>query len=233
MAQSLNRRTLLILGVSAVAVAGCSTVGGMTANAVNAIKKLLGISSKKALAKLGAGGLADVIAKGSGLSEVIGGVVGGGTAGQVVAVMDRLGLMRGIERKMASAVNGVADKAAPFIVDQIGVLAVNDALAVVNGSDDAATQLLKTAISNKLADFLMPDVAKSLVNVGALSELQTALGLAGSPTNAFDLNGIASKLTALAGDGIFNAIAAEERLIRADPASTGDPEIIAIFGRKA
>lgn len=232
MTQRLSRRALLALGASALAVAGCATAGNMTASAIDAIKKLLGLSSRKALAKLGAGGLADVVAKGAGLGKVLGGALGDSTAGQVVAVMDRLGLMKGVERKMASAVNSVADKAAPFIVDQIGVLAVNDAMAVVNGPSDAATQLLKSAIAGKLSDFLSPQIGTALSSVGALGELQTALGLAGAPAGALNINALATRLTTLVGEGIFEAIATEERAIRLDPGATGDKDIIAVFGRK-
>lgn len=233
MGQQANRRSFVIAGTAALLLAGCATTGIRSGDAVTAIKKLLGLSSKNALAKLGAGGLADAIGKGSGLTNAIGGAMGDGAAVQVVAIMDQLGLMKGVERKIGGAVSGLADKAAPFITEQIGGLAIANAASIINGQSDSATQLLKDAAASKLNAFLTDRLGASLGQLGVLADLQKGLSLTGGSFQAVDIGKLASSLTGSIGETIFGAIAQEERAIRADPASTGDKDIMAVFGRKA
>lgn len=221
-----------LLASAALAVAGCATGMGGT-DLLAAVKRLLGLATTNGLAKLGAGGLADAVARGAGLSEAIGGMVGNGTAGQVVAVLDRLGVMRSVERKVAASVSGLADKAAPLLLDQIGTLSADDARQVINGSSDAATVLLRAAVGNRLKNLLLPEVSRALAGVNLLGDLAPALSIAGINSPGLNLDALASRVTGTVGDSVFAAIAAEERAIRANPQSTGDPLLIRVFGQKS
>jgi hypothetical protein len=227
-----NRREMmgmLLAGSAMLTLSTCASVGKMGTSAVDAVKKLLKVASSKALGKLGAqGGFA------SGLSsnDLLGDVGGDGLGGRMIALADSLGLMKGLDSKINRVAEMAADKAAPFIVDQIGGLSVADANAIINGPEDGATQLLKSAISNKLSEQLVPSLSAAVEGLGVLKDVQKILGVGSLPLDSLGLDRIVGKLTGKVGGSIFDAIANEERAIRRDPKSTGDADLIRIFGKK-
>lgn len=226
-----NRRDVMImlLGSSAgLSLTGCATIGGAGLNAVALIKKLLTSASSKALGKLGAsGGFAGAFQAG----ELFGGIGGDTMGGRMLALADSLGLMKGLDQKINQVAELAASKAAPFIVDQIGGLSVADANAILSGPEDGATQLLKSAIANKLTDQLVPNLSKAVQGLGVLGDVQKVLGIGSLPLDSLGLNNIVSKLTGKVGGSIFSAIATEERAIRRNPQSTGDADLIKAFSK--
>jgi hypothetical protein len=231
----LSRRSVttgLLVGF-AVTGAGCASVGGMGADLVEAVRRLLGLSARNGLAKLGAGGLVDAVAKGAGIGDALGGMLGGGTAGRVVQVLNQVGLMKGVERKIAQSAGGLVDKAVPFILDQVGTLSVADAKSIINGSGDAATVLLRAAIGNRLKSLLLPEVNSALAASGLAGDMAGVLALAGVAPDRFNLAGLADRVGTTVDNSLFGAIAAEERLIRANPQATGDPLLIKVFSQRS
>lgn len=216
----------LFVGVATVSLAGCAT-SGLGLDTIAAIRRLLGLSATRALARLG--GRAGALASATSVADVFG--EQGGLAGTVIGVLDRVGMMKVVQRKVGEAVGLAAEKAAPVIIDQIGGLTVADADAIIKGPGDAATRLLEKALAGRISSLLMPQVSDQLQTVGAYGDLQQALGFAGLPINSLGLDGIAERLTAKAGSALFAAMADEERVIRANPSSTNDPLLVAAFGK--
>ncbi len=227
-----NRRdvmALLLAGSATLALSNCASVGSMGSSAIDAVKKLLKVASSKALGKLGsAGGFGN----GFSANDLLGNVGGDGLGGRMIALADSFGLMKNLDKKINQVAELAASKAAPFIVDQVGGLTVGDANAIISGPEDGATQLLRSAISNKLAEQLVPSLSSAVEGLGVLKDVQKILGIGNLPLDSLGLDKIVGKLTGKVGGGIFDAIASEERAIRRDPASTGDKDLIRIFGKK-
>jgi hypothetical protein len=219
----------LLASTAVVSLSGCASVGGMGSSAIDAVKKLLKVASTKALGKLGGSG---GFANGFSANDVLGGVGGDGLGGRMIALADSLGLMNNLDKKINQVAELAAGKAAPFIVEQVGGLSIADANAIISGPEDGATQLLKAAISNKLADQLVPSLSGAVEGIGMLKDVQKILGIGGLPLESLGLDKIVGKLTGKVGGKIFDAIGLEERAIRRDPASTGDTDLIRIFGKK-
>jgi Protein of unknown function (DUF4197) len=236
-----QRREILGLFLASTAVitlGGCASVGNMGGNAIAAVKKLLAMASSKALGKLGSKG---GFATGLSANDLIASAGGSGLGAQVLQMAGSLGLLNTLDKKINSVAEIAANRAAPFIVDQIGGLSVGDANAILTGSDDAATQVLKAAISRKLADQLVPNLSSAVQSLGLLGDVNKILGLSslggmgsgGMGSGGLGLDKLVSTLTDKVGGGIFTAIGNEERAIRRDPASTGDAELIRLFGKRA
>ncbi len=227
-----NRRNvmaLLLAGSATLALSNCASVGSMGSSAIDAVKKLLKISSTKALGKLGAsGGFANSLGSG----ELFQGIGGDSMGGRMLALAQSLGLMNNLDKKINQVAELAAGKAAPFIVDQVGGLSISDANSIINGQGDAATTLLRAAISNRLSEQLVPTLSKAVSGLGMLGDVQKILGLGNLPLDSLGLDKIVGKLTGKVGGGIFDAIATEERAIRANPESTGDKDLIRIFGKR-
>jgi Protein of unknown function (DUF4197) len=221
---------LFLASTAMVSVAGCATMGNSATSAIAAVKKLLGMASKKALTKLGmSSGFGNLLSS----SDVLANVGGSGIGGQVLQMASSLGLLNNLDKKLGQVAEMAANKAAPFIVDQIGGLSITDANAILNGSGDAATQVLKSAIGKRLAEQLIPNLSGAVQSLGMLGDVNKILSLGGlSSGSGLNLDGLVNTLTSKVGGGIFDAIGNEERAIRLDPASTGDADLIRIFGKK-
>jgi Protein of unknown function (DUF4197) len=221
----MNRRALVASMLAGTALASCASIGSMGVNLVDAIKRLLGISAKNGLAKLASqGGFLNNAASKIGLGDVL----GGSNGSAAMLVLSQLGVLGGIEAKVNQAAESAVGKIAPWVADSISGLSIADANAIINGPGDAATNLLKTAISSRLQSELGGAVGGALQ---ALNVLGPLAGMAGINIGGLNLGNLTQGVTGKASNAIFNAIASEERAIRANPSATGDPLIIAAFGR--
>jgi Protein of unknown function (DUF4197) len=221
---------LFLASTAVVTLGGCASVGNMGGNAIAVVKKLLAAASTKALGKLGSKG---GFANGFSAQDMLANVGGDGIGGKVLQMAGSLGLLDNLDRKLENVAEIAANRAAPFIVDQIGGLSVGDANAIISGPEDGATQLLKLAISNKLSEQLVPHLSSAIQGLSVLGDMNKILNLGGlSSGSGLGLDKLVNTLTNKVGGGIFAAIGNEERSIRRDPASTGDAELIRIFGKK-
>lgn len=220
--QQIVRRRLIIGAALApmLLLPGCATTGGRL-SLVEAIRRLLTLSSQRAFAQLlQPGGFYDSSVARIALPGALAG--GSGVVGQLIAsnaARDRL------TRIVNSVAERGAERAAPVIADAITTISIADALAIVRGGPMAATMLLEGAMGNGLVGVMFPavDDALRLVSDDLFSRvLRAATGV--------DVGGIARDVTDNANRGIWRAIGLQEAAIRADPQTTGDPLLTAVFG---
>lgn len=221
----MQRRTLLGAGValSFLGLTGCAG-GGLGYSLTEAIRRLLTLSSQRALARLMApGGFYDDQVARISLPDTLGGR--GGVIAQALLstlVRDRL------ERQVNRAAERGAERAAPVIAQAIMAVAPDDAAAIIAAGGPAATGLLRTAMGDALIGAMLPGVDEGLrlFDSGAVTDaLRLATGI--------DFGGLRDDVTRKASDAIYGAMAREEMAIRADPRATGDPLLVAAFGAGA
>lgn len=219
----MERRQFLSGGsaLALLAVSGCSQ--GLGFSLTEAIRRLLSLSSQRALARLMApGGFYDSQIGRITLPDQLGGSGGGSLLSRVLlssVVRDRL--LRQVNR----AAEKGAERAAPVIADAIMSTSPQDAAAIIKAvGTPAATNLLQQHMGTALISAMLPGVDDGLKlfdNQAVTEALRVATGI--------DFAGLRDDVTRKASNAIFAEMGKEEMAIRADPRSTGDPVLIAAF----
>ncbi len=220
----MDRRKFILAALTTSSLSACAGMGGLGGvNLVDAIKQLLLLSTQRGLGKLASdGGFLNNAAAKIGMGDVL----ANGNMGTALAVLNQLGVLGGVERGLNAAAEQAAGKIAPWIADGVKGMSINDAASIINGPGDAATNLLKTAIGNKLQGELGGLVGGALQ---ALNVLGPVMGAVGINIGGLNLGNLTNGVTQKASAAIFGAIANEERAIRANPQATGNADIIAAF----
>jgi hypothetical protein len=133
------------------------------------------------------------------------------------------------------AMNRAAEAAVPeaktLFVEAIQKMSVSDALGIVRGQEDAATQYFKGAMSDQLTERFLPVVSKATASV-QLAKLYndvagraSALGLVDQRDANLD-----GYVTRKALDGLFVMMAHEEAAIRKDPLGQASSLLRKVFG---
>jgi Protein of unknown function (DUF4197) len=220
---TIDRRSLLATAamVPLLALPGCAGTGGFSL--VEAIRRLLTLSSQRAFAAL----MQDNGFFDSQIARIsIPDQLGGSMAGGLIAAILRTDAFRS---RLTRQVNRAAEKgaalAAPIVTDAITSLSVADALSVVRGGSSAATDRLSQALGSRLFETMLPGIGDGLRLFDSAIVTQ-ALNVA----TGIDFAGLRDDVTRKASDGIYRAIGHEEAAIRANPAATGDPLLTAVFG---
>jgi Protein of unknown function (DUF4197) len=219
----IERRTLIATAALAplLALPGCA--GGQGFSLVEAIRRLLTLSSQRAFASLMQenGFFDSQVARISVPAQL-----GGSAATGIVAALLRTDAF---QSRLTRQVNRAAEKgaalAAPIVTDAISSLSVEDALSVVRGGSSAATDKLSSAMGIRLAEAMLPGVGEGLKLFDSAVVTQ-ALKLA----TGIDFPALREHVAVKASDGIYRAMAREEAAIRANPSATGDPVLMAVFG---
>ena len=217
----MQRRQFLASGsaLTLLVLAGCTQ--GLGYSLTEAIRRLLTLSSQRALARLMAPGgfydsqvaritLPDQFSKtGSVLTRVLLSSV----------VRDRL--LRQVNR----AAEEGADRAAPVLADAILAMSPQDAAAIIKAvGTPAATLLLQQQIGDALIPAMLPGVDEGL----RLFDDQVVTEALKAVTG-IDFAGLREDVTRKASNAIFAEMGKEELAIRANPQATGDPILIAAF----
>ena len=119
-----------------------------------------------------------------------------------------------------------AERAAPVVLDAVRGLSPADAVRALNGGPEAATGLLRERIGGQLIEVMLPEVAGLL-----RSDLASALSAAFAEKSGIDYLELGRTIAGQASDSVFRVIGREEAAIRADPAATRDPVLIALLAR--
>jgi hypothetical protein len=142
-----------------------------------------------------------------------------------------------------TAVNRAAEKAVPQTLDivqnTVRDMSLKDVRGILEGSDDAATQYLRTNAGPQMRTAILPIVSRATDSAGATSaykalktQADTALGGLGGlggmmDTGSLDLDGyVADKAL----DGLFLKLAAEEKAIRENPVARTTDILKTVFG---
>lgn len=212
----------LAAGTALLAMPGCSSLGGF--GLVDAVQRLLYISSERAFGRmLEGGGFWDQQVAALGLGNVL------GARGDVLGRILTSSLFKSrLDRAFGDIAYRGAERAAPLVTDAVRVIGIENAIDLVRGGPTAATAFLRGKIGTRLIDAMVP-------------ELGTAMRVASDPLvgealaalTGIDTVGVAGRLADSIDEVIWREIGSEEAAIRADPAASRDPAIIAIFGANA
>lgn len=222
--QPFSRRTLIggaaLLGLTTLP--GCATTIG-SLNLVDAIRRLLTISSQRAFASLlQPGGFYDSQIARIDLPPQLGGA---GANNAILAVLGSSLIRDRLQKQLNRAAVVGAERAAPLVTQAITSMTITDALGVIQGGSTAATALLEQQMGTALFDAMLPGVTQGL-NSNDSAVITQALRLA----TGINLTGIAEDVSRKGSRAIYNAIGAEEAAIRANPSSANDPLLLAVLG---
>ncbi|MBL4585813.1 MAG: DUF4197 domain-containing protein [Flavobacteriales bacterium] len=160
-------------------------------------------------------------------------------ANVIVGVIDQVpGIGPALIDEVVLKLNRAAEDAAPqaknILWDAIIGITITDAIAIVNGSNTAATQYLQAATQDSINLLFRPHIENSLNQVGAqsawnslTSNYNTVAPLLGKPQVNTDLAGYT---TNEASNGLFKLVAEEEKKIREDPVHRVTEILEKVFG---
>ncbi len=142
---------------------------------------------------------------------------------KVADVLAKVGYQKQVDDFILS-MNRAAEKAAPqatsYFVDAIKGMTFEDAKAILNGGDTAATDYFKSKTFDKLYNAFRPAVSSSMNDVGVTRSYKNMMdkytSLPFVKEEALDLDHYVTNKSL---DGLFFMIAREEEKIRTDPAA--------------
>lgn len=146
----------------------------------------------------------------------------------------KLGMQSQVDQFVLSlnrAAEKAAEKAAPIFLNAITSMSIDDAMNILKGPNDAATQYLKSKTSQQLHDAFLPIVKQAIDSV-QVTKYWTPLA------NAYNSVPFVTKVnpdlneyvTQKALDGLFILLAQEELKIRQNPAARVDDILKKVFG---
>ncbi|ORU95026.1 MAG: hypothetical protein A6F71_10285 [Cycloclasticus sp. symbiont of Poecilosclerida sp. M] len=126
-------------------------------------------------------------------------------------------------------------EAATLLANAIRAMSVEDAMKILNGPDDAATQYFRKTSEAKLAERFRPIVEQATNKVGVTSAYKNLTAQAlptlasfGASSESLDVD---SYVTNKALDGLFTYIALEEKNIRETPAARATDLLKKVFSQ--
>lgn len=214
------RRSVLagILASGALVLPGCASMGGYSL--VDAVRRLLFLSSDRAFARLTApGGYWDDAVATLGLASFM------GSRGNVLGnILTSALFKQRLERAFADIALDASYRAAPIVTDAVRVIGISNALALINGGPTAATGFLRGSMGGRLVDTLVPEVGDALRVAREPLVAQLLAGLTG-----VDIGRVSNEFAGSVDNAIWREIGLEEAAIRANPRSTNDPLLIGVL----
>jgi hypothetical protein len=135
---------------------------------------------------------------------------------------------------MNRAAERAVPEAAAIFGQAIKQMTVEDAKALLNGPDDAATQYFKKTGEAQLQEKMLPIVQVATAQAGVTSAYKQLLEKASMVTmfikapNAADID---QYVTQKASDGVFKVVAEQEKLIRQNPAARTTDLLKKVFAK--
>ena len=221
-AQIASRRKFLAgmgAGGALLALPACQSFGGFSM--VDAVRRLLFLSSERAFARLTApGGFWDEQVASLGLGNML------GTRGNVLGSILTSALFKNrLEGAFADIAIEGAYRAAPIVTDAVRVIGIQNALALVNGGPTAATSFLRQDLGMTLVEAMVPELGQAMriANEPLVGELLAGL-------TGIDVGGVANNLSRTVDNAIWREMGLEEAEIRRNPGATNDPLLMGVFG---
>lgn len=129
------------------------------------------------------------------------------------------------------AAEAAAPKAKSIFLDVIQAMTIQDAVDILRGADDAATQYFRRHSQARLTAAFQPIVARATSDVGVTAYykrfVQKAAATGLVDTRGLDLDEYVTRKTL---DGLFYMIAREEKRIREDPIARTTELLRKVFG---
>jgi hypothetical protein len=143
-------------------------------------------------------------------------------ATKVEETLRSLGMGRQVDQAilaMNRAAEDAAGAAAPIFIDAVKGMTINDAMGILKGGDNAATQYLRSKTSAQLTEAFRPVIEQSLRKVDATRHWNTIFTNYNRVSREKVNPDLSAYVTDKALSGIFTQLAEEERSIRKDPAA--------------
>ena len=216
-----RRRFIAGLGAGGalLTLPACASFGGFSL--VDAVRRLLYVSSERAFARLVApGGFWDEQVASIGLNNLL------GTRGNVLAGILTSTLFRDrLEGAFADIAIEGAERAAPIVTDAIRVVGISNALALINGGPTSATGFLRDNLGTSLIEAMVPELGQAMriANEPLVGELLAGL-------TGVDIRGVANTFSRSIDNAIWSEMGFEEAEIRRNPRATNDPVLIGVLG---
>ncbi|MCK4378160.1 MAG: DUF4197 domain-containing protein [Deltaproteobacteria bacterium] len=136
-----------------------------------------------------------------------------------------------LELRLNRAAEAATPKAKKLFGDAIKEMTMDDAKAIYQGPDDAATSYFKGKMSKPLAEEMRPIVEDSLAQVGAIQSYDNMMGKYKSLPFVPDVKAdLTSHVLDKGMDGIFYYMAKEEAAIRKNPVKRTTELLKRVFG---
>ena len=156
-------------------------------------------------------------------------------AQKVAATLRKMGMGAQVDKFTLSlnrAAEDAAKKSKPIFVKAITSMTIPDALSILKGQDDAATQYLKKTTNDELFNTFFP-VVDSTLNLNKATQYYTELVTIYNEIPLVkkvnpDLKKYATQKTI---DGLYILIAQEEKKIRVDPVARVSDILKRVFGQ--
>lgn len=158
-------------------------------------------------------------------------------AKKIETTLRKMGMGAQVDKAILSINRGAEDAvgyAKPIFVDAIKQMTLTDALNIVRGNKDAATQYFKQKTSTKLIEAFTPSVKSSLDKTDATKYYGDIVNTYNKlPTTFNKINpDLPSYVVGKAVDALFDQVAKEEANIRANPAARATDLLKKVFGGK-
>lgn len=245
-------KTLIFLPVLLFFLAGCAELTQIAQQTINENRPLTQteiISGLKEALIVGTGKSADILGKPDGyykddLVKIL-------LPPEADVIVKNISKIPGGEKLVEDAllsINRAAEdavsEAKPIFVNSIKSMTITDAVGILKGADNAATQYLHKTTYNHLAALYQPKIKASIDKklVGNVSTAQSwnlltgkwndlANSVAGKVAGLKPVNiNLEEYLTQKALDGLFLKIGEQEKLIRKDPAARVNDILKRVFG---
>jgi hypothetical protein len=156
-------------------------------------------------------------------------------AQKVEATMRRIGLGKQVDRAILQINRGAEDAvgfATPIFVNAIKQMTIADAINIIKGPNDGATNYFKQKTTEALVQAFTPVVKSSLDKVEATKYYGDLISTYNSfPTTRNKINpDLTSYVVSKAVDALFDQIAKEEMEIRANPLKRSTEILKKVFG---
>jgi hypothetical protein len=155
-------------------------------------------------------------------------------ANNIESTLRSAGLGNQVDKAILSinrAAEDAATAAKPIFVAAITGMTVQDAIGIVRGNEDAATQYLKRSTTAELTAKFKPLVQSSLDRVDATKYWKDVITAYNAIPFVKKMNpDLAAYVTGKAIDGLFTMIAKEELKIRKDPLARTTELLKKVFG---
>lgn len=156
-------------------------------------------------------------------------------AAKIESTLRNIGMGAQVDKAILAINRGAEDAvgyAKPIFVDAIKQMTVTDALNIVKGPKDAATQYFKQKTTQKLMEAFTPSVKSSLEKVDATKYYGDIVNTYNKlPTTFNKVNpDLTSFVLGKAVDALFDQVAKEEANIRANPLARTTDILRKVFG---
>ena len=149
-------------------------------------------------------------------------------------VMRKVGLsgqLDSLETRLNRAAEQATPKAKELFLSAINRMTIDDAVGILRGPDDAATQFFRGAMGVDLASAMRPIIDDSLSQVGAVRSFNSLLSSYRQIPLVPPVEADLTEHVLDAGvDGIFHYIAEEEKAIRDNPVKRTTELLRRVFG---